>query len=132
MKALDQEKKALFNIIGYQTDIDKIHLYAKDPYDVNYQLLINKQEITELTNLNDSKAFIKYLNDMHNIYKNIKEYNLDSNGKVLIVFDDVTADMPSNKKLNLIVTGLLIRDRKLNISLGLLHNLILLHQKISD
>ena len=132
MKALDQEKKALFNIIGYQTDIDKIHLYAKDPYDVNYQLLINKQEITELTNLNDSKAFIKYLNDMHNIYKNIKEYNLDSNGKVLIVFDDVTADMPSNKKRNLIVTGLLIRDRKLNISLALLHNLILLHQKISD
>ena len=132
MKALDQEKKALFNIIGYQTDIDKIHLYAKDPYDVNYQLLINKQEITELTNLNDSKAFIKYLNDMHNIYKNIKEYNLDSNGKVLIVFDDVTADMPSNKKLNLMVTGLLIRDRKLNISLALLHNLILLHQKISD
>ena len=33
----------LLNLISYQTDVDKIYLYAKDPYEANYQLLINKE-----------------------------------------------------------------------------------------
>ena len=37
--------------------------------------------------------------------------------KVLIVFDDMIADMINNKQLNPIVAELLIRDRKLNISI---------------
>ena len=53
---------------------------------------------------------------MDNIYKNIEEYNPDKNRKT-IVFDDMIADMLSNKKLNPIVTELFIRERKLNISL---------------
>ena len=52
------------------------------------------------------------------IYKKIEEYNLNKKCKILIVFDDMIADMLSNKKLNSIVTELVIRDRKLNISLA--------------
>ena len=54
---------------------------------------------------------------MQDVYKNIDEYNADKERKILIVFDDMTADMINNKKLNSIVTELFIRGRKLNISL---------------
>ena len=59
--------------------------------------------------------FIQYSNDMHDIYKNSEEYNSNKKHKVLIVFDDMIADMLSNKKLNPAVTELSIRSRKLNI-----------------
>ena len=54
---------------------------------------------------------------MHDVYKNINDYNPDKENKTLIVFDDMIADMDHNKKLNPIVTELFIRGRKLNISL---------------
>ena len=54
---------------------------------------------------------------MHDVHKNIDEYNLDKENKILIVFDDMIADMFHNRKLNSIVTELFIRGRKLNISL---------------
>ena len=54
---------------------------------------------------------------MQDVYENIEEYNLGKKRKVLIVFDDVIADLINNKKLNLVVTELLIRGRKLNISI---------------
>ena len=54
---------------------------------------------------------------MHDVYKNIDDYNPDKENKILIVFDDMIADMIHNKKLNSIVTELFIRDIKLNISL---------------
>ena len=54
---------------------------------------------------------------MDYIYKNIEEYNPNKKRKILIVFDDMIADILSNKKLNLIVTKLFIRGRKLNIPL---------------
>ena len=54
---------------------------------------------------------------MHDVYKNIDNYNLNKENKILIVFDDMIADMINNKKLNSIVTELFIRYRKLNISL---------------
>ena len=108
---------SLFNLINQQPDIDKIYLYAKDPYEAKYQFLINKRESTELKHLNDSKAFIEYSNDMDDSYKNIEEHNPNKKRKILIVFDDMIADMLSSKKLNLIVTELFIRGRKLNISL---------------
>ena len=64
--------------------------------------------------------------------KNIEEYNPNKKQKALIVFDDMIADILSNKTLNPIVTELLIRGRKLNISLVFITNLILLFQKILD
>ena len=54
---------------------------------------------------------------MRNVYKNINYYNPDKENKILIVFDDMIADMIHNKKLNSIVTKLFIRGRKLNIYL---------------
>ena len=70
---------SLFNLINQQPDIDKIYLYAKDPYEGKYQFLVNKRESTGLKNLNDSKAFndskVEYSTDIDNIYKNIEEYN---------------------------------------------------------
>ena len=108
---------ALLNLVNNQPDIDKIYLYAKDPYEAKYQFLINKRESTRLKHFNDSKAFIEYSNDMQDVYKNIDEYNPDKENKILIVFDDMIADMINNKKLNSIVTDLFIRGRKLNISL---------------
>ena len=109
---------ALLNLINNQPDIDKIYLYAKDPYEAKYQYLINKREKVGLNHYDDPKAFIEYSNDMQDVYKNIDEYNTDKERKILIVFDDMIADMINNKKLNSIVTELFIRGRKLNISLA--------------
>ena len=108
---------ASLNLINNQPDIDKIYLYAKDPYEAKYQFLINKRESTGLKHFNDPKAFIEYSNDMHDVYKNIDEYNPDKENKILIVFDDLIAYTIHNKKLDSIVTELFIRGRKLNISL---------------
>ena len=48
-------------------------MYTKDPYEANYQFLIDKRESTGLNHFNDSKAFIEYSNDMQYVYKNIDE-----------------------------------------------------------
>ena len=63
------------------------------------------------------KTFTEYADDMQYVCKNIEEYNLGKKRKILIVFDDMIADMINNKKLNLVVTELFIRGRKLNISI---------------
>ena len=108
---------ALLNLINNQSDIDKIYLYAKDSYKVKHQLLIKKRESIGLKYVNDSKAFIEYSNDVDDIYKNIEKYNPKKKRKKLISFDDMIADMLSNKRLNPIVTESFIRGRKLSISL---------------
>ena len=80
-------------------------------------MLINKRESTGLKQLNNSKVFIEYSNDMDVIYENIEKYNPNKKREILIVFDDMIADMLDNAKFNPIVTELFIRGRKLNISL---------------
>ena len=108
---------ALLNLINNQPDIDKIYLYPKDPYEAKYQYLINKREKVGLDHFKDSRAFMEYSNDMQDGFKNIEDYNLGKKRKILIVFEDVIADMINNKKLNPVVTELVIRGRKLNISI---------------
>ena len=108
---------ALLNLINNQPDIDKIYLYAEDLYEAQYQFLINKRESIALKDFNDPKAFIEYSNDIQDVYKDIDEYNIDKERKILIVFDDIITDMINNKKLKWIVTELFIRGRKINISL---------------
>ena len=108
------------NLIENQPGIDKIYLCAKDPYESKYQYLINKREEVGINHFNDPKAFIVYSNDMNDIYKNIDDYNPDNENKILIVFDDMIADMIHNKKINSIVTEFFITGRKLNISLVLI------------
>ena len=114
---LDQEKHALLNLINNQPDIDKIYLYAKDPYEKKYQYLINKRRKEGLNHFNDPKAFMEYSNDMQDVHKNIQDYNPIKKRKILIVFDDIIADMINNNKLNPVVTELFIRGRKLDISI---------------
>ena len=85
------------------------YIYAKDPYEAKYQVLTNKRESTGLNYFNDPKSFIECSNDMQDVSKNIDEYNTDKKCKILIVFDDMIADMINSKKLNSIVTELFIR-----------------------
>ena len=93
-----KKKNALLNLVSNQPDIDKIYLYAKDPYKAKYQYLINKREKVGLNHYDDLKAFIEYSNYMQDVYKNIDEYNTDKERKILIVFNDMIADMTNSKK----------------------------------
>ena len=78
---------SLFNVISQQADIDKIYLYAKDPYEAKYQFLTNKRESKGSKHLNDYQVLIENSNNVDKIYKKI-EYNPYKKRKILIVFDD--------------------------------------------
>ena len=113
----------LLNLIQKQNNdspIDKIYLYAKDLSESKYLLLIKKCEDAGIKNLNDPSAFIEYSNTMDHVYNNIDHYNLKRKRKVLIVFDDMIADIMTkdyNKRFQAIIKELFIRCRKINISL---------------
>ena len=87
----------LLDLIENQPDIDKRYLYVKDLYESKYQYLTNKREGVGINHFNDSKAFIEYSNNMHDVYKNIDEYNPYKENKIFTVFDDMIADMIHNK-----------------------------------
>ena len=91
--------------------MQRIHMKKK------HQYLINKRKKVGLNHFNDPKAFMEYSNDMQDVHKNTEDYNPIKKRKILIVFDDILADMTNNNKLNPIVTELFIRGRKLNISI---------------
>ena len=110
----------LLNLIkeqDYHDVIDKIYLYAKDLSEPKYEYLIKKREDAGIKHLNDPNAFIKCSNTMDDVYENIHDYNPSRKRKILIVFDDMIADIMSNKKFQAIIKELFIRCRKLNISL---------------
>ena len=67
--------------------------------------------------LNDPKAFIEYSQYMDDFYNNISDYNPTKKRKILILFDDMIADILTNKKFQTIIKILFIRCRKLSISL---------------
>ena len=60
---------ALLSLINNQSDVNKIYLYSKDPYEAKYQFLIYKRESTGLKHFNDPKAFMEYSNDTQDVYK---------------------------------------------------------------
>ena len=62
-----------------------------------------------------------YSNDMEDVYKNIENYNPGTKRKIVILFDDMIADMINDKELNPIVTELFIRGRKLNIFIAFIN-----------
>ena len=68
-------------------------MYAKDPYEAKYQYLIKKREMVGLNHYDDPKAFMEYLNDVQDVSKNIEDYNPGKKRNILIVFDDMIADM---------------------------------------
>ena len=122
---------ALLNLIDNQPGIDKIYLYVKALYDAKYQYLTNIRTRVWLKLFSDPRVFIEYWNYMHNVYKNIDEYNPDKDRKIWIAFDDMIADMINNKKLNSIITELFIRERKLFL-LFLSRNHVLRFQRMLD
>ena len=69
------------NLIENQPDIDKIYLYAKDPYEAKYQYLVKILEKVGIDHQNDPRAYIEYSNLMHDVYKNIGDYNPDPENK---------------------------------------------------
>ena len=110
---------ALLNLIKKDNDnfIDKIYLYAKDLDEPKYQFSIKKRENAGIKNLNDPSAFIEYSKTMDDVYSNIDDYNPKRKRKILIVFDDMIADIMANKRFQAIIKELFIRCRKLNIPL---------------
>ena len=108
---------ALLNLLKKQDDIDKIYLYAKDLSEPKYEFLIKKNKNVGTNHFNDPNTFIECSNTMDDIYENIDDYNPNRKRKILIVFDDMIADIMTNKKFQAIIKELFIRCRKLNISL---------------
>ena len=94
--------------------IDKIYLYAKDLDKPKYQFLIKKREDVGIKHLNYPSSFTEYSNTMDAVYNNIDEYNLNIKRKILIVFDDMIADIMTNKIFQAIIKEPFIRYRKLN------------------
>ena len=82
-----------------------------------YKYLIKKREDVGIKHFNNPNAFIECSNTMDDVYENINDYNPIRKRKKLIVFDDMIADIMTNKRFKAIIKELFIRCRKLNISL---------------
>ena len=121
---------ALLNLINEHNDIDKIYLYARDLNQPKYKILIKNRKDAGIKHLNDPNAFIECSNTMDDVYENINDYNSSRKRKILIVFDDIIADIMTNK-FHAIIKQLFIGRRKFNISFVSI-NLIVLFQKILD
>ena len=80
-------------------------------------MLIHWREEVGIENLKNQKAFTDYSQTIDDVYEDLEDYNPTKKRRVLIVFDDIIADLKSNKKLSPIVTELFLRRKKLNISL---------------
>ena len=80
-------------------DIGKKNLYVKDPLESKYQLLINGREKVGIKILKNPKAFIDYSQKIDDVYENLEDYNSTKKRRVLILFDDMIADLKSNKKI---------------------------------
>ena len=104
---------ALINLINGQNDIDKMYSYARDLSEPKYEYLIKKREDVGIKHLNNSNAFIECLSTMDDVYENIHDYNPNRRRKILIVYDDMIADIMTNKKCQAIVKELFIRCKKI-------------------
>ena len=91
------ETNVLLHLINNLHPLDKIYFYAKDLYEPKYEYLINKRELAGIKNLNDPHTFIEYSDDMNDVLDDINNYNKNRDTKVLIVFDDMIADIEYNK-----------------------------------
>ena len=107
----------LLHLINNLHPIDKIYLYAKYIDEKRYEFLINKREQAGIKNLNDPHAFIEYSNDMDDVLDDINNYIENRDKKVLIVFDDMIADIEYNKNFKRIIKELFYRACKINVSI---------------
>ena len=105
------KRNALLNLIKEQVDIDKIYLYTKDLSEPKYEFLIKKLKNARIKHLNDPDAFTESSNTMYDVYENIDDYKSSRKIKILIVFNDMIADIMTNKKIQAIIKELFIRCR---------------------
>ena len=103
-----RKKNALINLINEQKFIDKIYFYARDLSEPKYEYLIKKWEDVGIKHINNPNASIGYSNTMDDVYKSIHDYNPNRKRTILIFFDDMTADIMANKKLQAIIKELFI------------------------
>ena len=108
----------LLHLINNLHPIDKIYLYAKDKHEPKYEYLINKREQAGIKNLNDPHAFIAYSDDIDDVLDDTNNYNKNRDKKVLIVFDDMIADIEYNKNSKRIIKELFYRASKINVSIA--------------
>ena len=107
----------LLHLINNLHPIDKIYLYAKDIHELKFEYLINKREQAGIKNLIDPNAFTEYSDDMNDVFDNINDYNKNRDKKVLIVLDDMVADIEYNKNFKRINKELFYRARKMNVTI---------------
>ena len=107
----------MLNLINEQRDIDKIYFYAKDLSESKFEHLIKNRKNARIKHINDPKTFNDCSYAMDDVYGKIDDYNFNRKRKVLIVFDEMIADIMTNKKFQSIIKELFIRCRKINISL---------------
>ena len=107
----------MINLINEQNKIDKIYLYARDLSEPKYEYLIKKRKDVGIKHVNNPYAFIECSNTMDDVYENIHHHNPIRKRKKLIVFDDMIADIMTNRRFQAIIKELFIRCRKLNILL---------------
>ena len=82
------------NLIKHQQpDLHKIYLYIKDSFESKYQLLINGTEKVGIEILKNPTAFIDYSQTIDDVYENLENYNPTNKRRVIIVSDDMIADM---------------------------------------
>ena len=93
----------MFNLIKEKYDIDKIHLYSKDLSKPKYDFYIKKREDAGTKHLNVSNAFIEWSNTVYGVYENLDNHNPSRKRKILIVFDDMIADIMTYKKFQVII-----------------------------
>ena len=87
-------------------------MYAKDLIEPKYEFFIKKREDAGIKHLNDLNAFIECSNTIDDVYENIDDYNPKRKRNTLVVFDDMIADIMSNKTFQAIIKELFIRSRK--------------------
>ena len=105
----------VINVLSVCRSLKKLKI--ESTMSIKYKFLIKKRENVGIKHCNNPNAFIEYSNTMDDVYKNIDDYNPNRKRKILIVFDDMIADIMTNKKFQSIIKELFIRCRKLNISL---------------
>ena len=103
-----RKKNALINLINEQKVIDKIYFYARDLSEPKYEYLIKKWEDVGIKHINNPNASIGYSDTMDDVYKSIHDYNPNRKRTILIFFDDMTADIMANKKLQATIKELFI------------------------
>ena len=105
-------------------------MYAKDLSE--HEVLIKKRGNAGIKYYNDPNAFIECPNTMDDAYENIDDYNSNRKRKILVVFDDMIADIMTNKKFHAKIGELFERCRKLIFHLFLSLSLVLLLLKMLE